>query len=173
MKDTRFQAMAKISIQQWSTNRKKPLSYFLKMPNFDPRIFIFSRCQKNMKKILHNIYNKSHPNWPCDFHHNISFLVCFFFCVTISFLKCLSNCFSPKKAFLNIFEWFWCTDVKNEKQIWKKIILLYFQLKSTHTTIPSTHLSWAEIFSATLIPWKALEANSKIPNWVHEFNPFR
>jgi hypothetical protein len=114
MKDTRFQAMAKISIQQRSTNRKKLLSYFLKMPNFDPRIFIFSRCQKNMKKILHNIYNKSHPNWPCDFHHNISFLVCFFLCYN-QFFKMPFKLFFTQKSIFKCF-WmvlmYWCQEWK-------------------------------------------------------------
>jgi hypothetical protein len=165
--------MAKISIQQRSINRKKLLPYFLKMPNFDPRIFIFSRCQKNMKKIVHNIYNKAHPNWPCDFHHNISFLVCFFLCYN-QFFKMPFKLFLTQKSIFRCF-WmvlmYWCQEWKTNLK--KKIILMYFQLKSTRTTIPSTHLSWADMFSATLIPWKALEANSKIPNWVQEFNPFR
>jgi len=114
MKDTRFQAMAKISIQQWSTNRKKPLSYFLKMPNFDPRIFIFSRCQKNMKKILHNIYNKSHPNWPCDFHHNISFLVCFFLCYNQFFKMPFKLFFTQKSIFKHFWMvlMYWCQEWK-------------------------------------------------------------
>jgi hypothetical protein len=114
MKDTRFQAMAKISIQQRSTNKKKLLSYFLKMPNFDPRIFIFSRCQKNMKKILHNIYNKSHPNWPCDFHHNISFLVCFFLCYNQFFKMPFKLFFTQKSIFKHFWMvlMYWCQEWK-------------------------------------------------------------
>jgi hypothetical protein len=164
--------MAKISIQQRSINRKKLLPYFLKMPNFDPRIFIFSRCQKNMKKIVHNIYNKAHPNWPCDFHHNISFLVCFFLCYN-QFFKMPFKLFLTQKSIFRCF-WmvlmYWCQEWKTNL---KKNHFDIFSIEKHSYHNPKHTLVMSRNFSATLIPWKALEANSKIPNWVQEFNPFR